>query len=112
MQYKFIIESLQSLEPSIKIMFGNHAIYIRDKIYLASRENTSDTKDNGIWIGTSYEHHKSLKSEFPSLTHLQAINVKKWLLLPATATDFESVALAICDLIKKDDPRVGVPLKR
>jgi len=112
MQYKFILEYLQPLQPDTKVLFGNQAIYIGDKIHLTIRESTTDPKDNGVWIGTSLEHHESLKSQFPSLTHLQAINVKKWLLLPACADNFESVAIEICDLIKKNDPRIGVKVKR
>jgi len=112
MQHKFILDHLKPLEPSIKVMFGNHAIYIQDRIHLATRANLDDPKDNGIWIGTCCEHHESLKSQFPSLTNLKAVNVKKWLLLPDTADDFESVAIELCDMIKKGDPRIGVGIKR
>jgi len=112
MPYSFISVYLQSLEPCIKVMFGNRVFYIGDKIYLATRDNMNDPKDNGLWIGTCLEHHESLKSQFPSLVHLKAKNVKKWLLLPSTDDNFKSVAMQICDLIKNDDPRIGVAIKR
>ena len=89
-------------------MFGNYAIYTQNKICLATRHNAQKPLDNGIWIGTKEEHHTSLFHEFPSLRQLRLYNIKKWLLLPEEADDFEEVGFAICELIKSNDPRIGV----
>ena len=89
-------------------MFGNFAIYAQNKICLATRQNSPKPIDNGIWIGTKEEHHESLFKEFPSLRKLQLYNIKKWLLLPEEAADFEEVGIVICELIKSNDPRIGV----
>lgn len=112
MPHDFILDLLFPLEVTIKKMFGNHAIYYGDKILMATRENENKSGDNGIWIGTSFDHHESLKKQFSSLTALQAFNVKKWLLLPSHADDFESSAREICELIKQGDPRIGVEVKK
>lgn len=108
MPHEFILDYLYPLEVFTKKMFGNHAIYVENKIVLATRANETKSLDNGIWIGTSEVHHESLKSEFPSLTNLKLYNIKKWLLLPVDAEDFEETAIKICDLIKKNDIRIGV----
>ena len=108
MAHDFILDYLYPLVPRIKNMFGNHSIYIGEYIYLATRNSEKNTLDNGIWIGTKLEHHESLKAEFPSITHLRFYKIKKWLLLPVDAADFEEVAIALCELIKAGDPRIGV----
>lgn len=108
MPHKFILDYLYPLETRIKNMFGNYSIYLGPKIYLATRQNEKNPLDNGIWIGTKVEYHESLKQEFPSLTSIRSYKIKKWLLLPVDAEDFEEVAISICDLIKSDDPRIGV----
>lgn len=108
MPHEFILDYLYPLEPRIKKMFGNSSLYIGEKIYLATRDSDKNTLDNGIWLGTKIEHHESLMKQFPSLTNLRFYKIKKWLLLPVDAPDFEEVAIEICELIKADDPRVGV----
>ena len=108
MPHEFLLDYLYPLELRVKKMFGNHSIYIGPKIYLATRASEKNPLDDGIWIGTSFEHHESLKTQFPSITNLKLYKVKKWLLLPVDAPDFEEVAIEICELIKADDSRIGV----
>ena len=112
MPFDFILDYLYPLDVFTKKMFGNHAIYIDNKIVLATRDHEKKPIDNGIWIGTAIEHHESLKSQFSSLTHLQLYNIKKWLLLPVDAPDFEETAIEICELIKANDPRIGVLVEK
>ena len=112
MPHEFILDFLSPLDVVVRKMFGNHAIYVGNKIFLATRENKENTINNGIWIGTSFDHHDSLIKQFPSIRNLQAYNVKKWLLLPSSAENFESAAREICELIKAGDPRIGVEVKR
>jgi len=108
MSHDFILEALYPLDTYVKRMFGNHSVYIGEKIYLATRDSKKDAADNGIWIGTSQEHHESLYAQFPSLTPINSYRIKKWLLLPVDADDFEETAFGICELIKSGDSRVGV----
>ncbi len=108
MPHEFILDYLYPLVPRIKKMFGNHSIYIGAKIYLATRESEKNPLDDGIWIGTKIDYHDSLKAQFPSLTNLKLYKIKKWLLLPVDADDFEETAIGICELIKSGDPRIGV----
>lgn len=108
MPFEFILDHLYPLEPFIRKMFGTHSVYIEEKIYLAARQAKKNPEDNGLWIGTEIQHHQSLMSQFPSLCYLHSIPMKKWLLLPESADDFEESAILICELIKSGDPRVGV----
>lgn len=108
MPFDFILDLLYSMDPTTKKMFGQHAIYIGDKIYLAVRKNDKRPIDNGLWIGTDFEYHESLMKQFPSIKTLTLYNIKKWLVLPEEAEDFETVAAEICELIKKGDKRIGV----
>lgn len=104
----FVTESLYPLEVRTNRMFGVMAIYVGEKICFATRQNTKNPADNGLWIGTSLEHHESLKADFPSITNMQSIRIKKWLLLPETAAGFEETVQELCQLVVAEDERIGV----
>ena len=106
--HDFVLDYLYPLPTRTKKMFGNYAVYVENKIVLATRQNENKPIDNGIWVATSEEYHQSLKEEFSSLTNLTLYNIKKWLLLPIAADDFEEVAISLCELIKQNDPRIGI----
>ena len=108
MPFDFVLDYLFPLQPYVKRMFGNHAVYAGDKIYLVTRLNEQSPADNGIWIGTALAHHESLKTQFPDLTNLHSYRIKKWLLLPDTAPYFEATARELCLLMVAEDPRLGV----
>ena len=78
-------------------------------LVLRERKDHADT--NGVWVATNKEHHKSLKSDLPSLRsftiYAKAIKETGWQLLPADADDFEASVIKVCELIKHGDPRIG-----
>ncbi|MEO0573055.1 MAG: hypothetical protein AAF039_15210 [Bacteroidota bacterium] len=88
-------------------MFGNVAIYVGDKIVLATRQKEENPVDNGIWVGTKVEYHEALFKLFPSLRKLETYKIKSWLLLPDSAEDFESTAADLAALIKQNSPLIG-----
>lgn len=108
MPFDFILDFLYPIEPVIRKMFGVECLYINDKLYFACRLREKTPEDNGIWIGTEMKHHEHLQKEFPSLTSLRTIPIKKWLLLPDDVDDFEETVAKLCDLVKANDPRIGV----
>jgi hypothetical protein len=110
--FDFILDYLYPYEPAIKKIFGQHVLYSEDKIILALRKNNKNSIDNGLWIATDFEHHISLENQFKSLRKLTLYNIKKWLLLPDDAEDFEKTAIQICELVKKGDIRIGVISKQ
>jgi len=114
--FDFVLEQLFALEPRVKPMFGCHAIYVGTKIVLILRNKPgSHNHDNGIWVSTKAEHHATLKKIFPSMRSIQVLGngATNWQILPADADDFEESALTVCNLISKNDPRIGnVPKAR
>jgi hypothetical protein len=111
--HEFVLEALESVSPRTNPMFGCLAVYAGEKIVLILRDKPGP--DNGVWLATTKEHHKSLRREFPSMRSIRVFGTKEssWQVLPADAPDFEEAALHACELIVARDPRIGkVPKKR
>jgi hypothetical protein len=107
--FDFVLEKLQRLEPQVKPMFGCYAIYVRSKIVLILRKKETTQEDNGVWVATTLAHHASLKKDFPSLRRIGVFGTERsgWQILPLDADDFEESVMHICDLILKNDLRIG-----
>lgn len=107
--HEFVLEALAALRPETRPMFGCLAVYVGDKIVLILRDKLDKTADNGVWLATTHEHHKSLRREFPNMRSIQVLGKKitGWQVLPANAPDFEQAALRACELILSRDPRIG-----
>jgi hypothetical protein len=113
--FDFVLEQLMPINPVVRPMFGCHAIYRGEKIVLITRSKPEHADDNGVWVATRPEHHKSLLKEFPSLRSIRLLGSKEtaWQNIPADADDFEESVLRVCSLILKGDPRIGkVPKSR
>jgi hypothetical protein len=113
--HEFVLEAIAELEPETRPMFGCLAVYVGDKIVLVLRDRERNTRDNGVWLATTKEHHESLRREFPSMRSIGVLGKKVtgWQILPADAEDFEEAALRACELIAAKDPRIGkVPPSR
>lgn len=105
--FNFVLENLFTADPVVKQMFGCHSVYIGQKIVLALRDKNDE--DSGVWIGTSKEHHDSLKKEFPNMRSIKLFGpgTSGWQLLSKDENDFESSVNHLCGLILKNDPRIG-----
>ena len=105
--FDFAIENLYSLKPFVRPMFGAHAIYIGPKMVLILR-NKNDI-DSGVWIATTQEHHASLKKIFKNMRSIELFGgkISSWQLLPMEADDFEKSVNKACELILKNDERIG-----
>jgi hypothetical protein len=113
--YGFVLDALANLPTETRTMFGCLAVYLGDKIVLILRDGRDPPADNGVWLATTEEHHRSLAREFPSMRSIQLFGkgTTGWQVLPADAPDFEQAALRLCDLIIARDPRIGkVPKSR
>ena len=90
-------------------MFGCYAIYVEGKMVLMLRDRSDHTFDNGVWIATAQEHHSELKKIFPSMRPVRLLGGKgaAWQNIPATGEDFEESVMLACDMILKNDPRIG-----
>lgn len=113
--FDFVLTELEPLSPYTRAMFGAYAVYVEDQIIFITRNKPTYESDNGVWLATDAEHHKSLKKIFP---HMRSIKIfgpgpSNWQILPAEAIDFEESVLKACQLVLRRDPRIGrVPKNR
>jgi hypothetical protein len=107
--FNFVLERLDGASPVIKPMFGCYAIYLNGKIVLILRNRKSQQADNGVWLATSPEHHSDLKKIFPCMRSIRLFGsaTSSWQNIPVAADDFEECVMKACDLILKNDPRIG-----
>jgi hypothetical protein len=115
--HEFVLDEIASLSPRTRLMFGCLAIYVqqrgeesgREKIVLFLRDKPASPEDNGVWLATTYEHHESLREEFPSMRSIKVLgkDVTGWQVLPADSDDFEESARRACELVLAYDPRIG-----
>jgi hypothetical protein len=113
--YEFVLDAIAELPAETRSMFGCLAVYLGDKIVLILRDRLDYAADNGVWLATTEEHHRSLRREFPNMRSIQQFGkvTTGWQVLPADAPDFEQTALRACELIVARDPRIGkVPKSR
>ena len=107
--HPFVLDAIATLSPYTRPMFGCLTIYVKDKIVLILRDKATNIADNGVWLATTQEHHRSLRREFPNMRSIQVLGkqVTGWQVLPVDAPDFESAALRACELVLAGDPRIG-----
>jgi hypothetical protein len=107
--HQFVLDAIAGFSPTTRPMFGCLAVYVAEKIVLILRDKGDATADNGVWLATTKDHHKSLRGEFPNMRSIQVLGkgVTGWQVLPAEAPDFEEAALRACELILARDPRIG-----
>ncbi len=109
---RWIVESLEE-EPSYleKAMFGARGCYLHGRLVLVLAARKEPWK--GLLVPTEKKYHESLQDEFPGLMVHTILG--KWLYLPEESEDFEETASRLVDLIREEDPRIGVlpkPRKR
>jgi hypothetical protein len=107
--YSFILDELDGIVTSIKPMFGAYGIYRDHQILMILRKKEKFDNDTGMWLGVVPGAHDSLKKEIPELRDLEMFGTGPtgWQVLGEDLENFEEVALQICELIKKKDPRIG-----
>ena len=99
-----------------KRMFGGLSAYVHDRMMMCLTEDPGNKEWrgkkypidlwNGILLPTNYEHHSSIIEEFPEV--IQHPMLEKWLYLPLTAKNFESMAHHIATKMYENDIRFGV----
>ena len=115
MPFEFVLEKLGRIDFTVKAFFGCHSIYVGEKILLTLRNKKEHTEDNGVWIATEQEHHASLQKIFPSMRSIRVFGgaSSNWQILPVDADDFEESVLLVCEMILKNDLRIGkIPKKK
>jgi hypothetical protein len=106
--YEIIFEFLPIERVDIKKMFGHQCLYFdgRMVMFLISKEGN---EDNGICVATSKDHIESLGRELKSLRYLKSYgpDATNWRLIPSDSDRFEVDVEKACQLILKNDPRIG-----
>src|SRR5262245_18410900 len=91
MPFAFALEELDAMAPLIKPMFGGFVVYPGERmtLFLYDQEKWPDCK--GVSLATTPEHYRSLAQELSSTRYAEAPKIGKhpWLLIPASALDFE-----------------------
>lgn len=107
--FDFVLEYLHAAEPLVRQMFGCHSIYVKNKIVLALRKKSEFSRDNGVWVATTRDHHDSLRKDLPSLRTIFLFGTAEsgWQNIPEESDRFEEEVTIACDLILKGDPRIG-----
>ncbi len=111
--FDFVLDELEAVGPWTRPFFGCTGVYVDDKIMFVLRQKGD--QDDGIWVGTTSEHHASLRREMPALRSIAIFGKGEtgWQVIPADADDFEEEALHACALVRAGDARIGkVPKRR
>ena len=89
-------------------MFGCRACYIRGRmVFLMARGGTEPW--NGILVPTDRCHHATLTVQYIGLTPHPVLG--KWLYLSESHDQFEEMARALVELVRKGDLRIGIEPK-
>ena len=93
-------------EPSfvLRPMFGCLACYLHGRLMLLLADRRRPWC--GVLVPTEREAQPALLAEFPALVVHPVI--KKWLYVPDTADDLETVGARLVELALAGDPRLGV----
>lgn len=111
--FEFVLEELASLAPRTNPMFGCTAVYVEsngtEKIVFILRQKGNPIEDDGVWLATTGEHHKSLQKDFPNMRSIKVFGPGPtgWQVLPVDASDFEESVIRACEFVKDRDPRIG-----
>lgn len=104
----WVVESLME-EPSYieRAWFGCKAIYLHGLIVVVLC--SGEEPWNGLLIPTEHQFHNSILKDFKDV--VQHTVLKKWLYLPESSEDFETVASDIIEAIRMNDSRFGIEPK-
>jgi hypothetical protein len=69
--HEFVLDAIATLSPKTRSMFGCLAIYVQDKIVFILRDKGDQAADNGVWLATTEDQHRSLRREFPNMRSIQ-----------------------------------------
>lgn len=107
--YDFILEELGDIVTDIKPMFGAYGLYRDGQILMILRKKEKFDNDTGMWLGVAEGCVPDIQKDIPELRDLEMFGTgpTAWQVLGEDISNFEEVAIQICDLIKRRDPRIG-----
>src|SRR5512139_435566 len=98
----WVVDSIME-EPSYvdRAWFGCRAIYLYGRLMLVLC--SGEEPWNGLLIPTDHPFHNAIRNDFNTVKQHPVL--KKWLYLPEASEDFETVAVAIVEVIRMSDLR-------
>ncbi len=116
--HPFVLDALMPLNPEVRRVFSGFGVYLGDHLVCMLRDSPKSPRDNGVWLVLSESANPAdpkLRREFPSLRSIELLGgaIAHWLLIPSDSPAFETEALHACDLLLRNDPRLGrIPKSR
>ena len=114
--FEFALEALEGLDYRTKPMFGAYGVYVGFKMVFILRDRDISPEDNGLWVPVRWEDQPEMKKKyFPNMRPIKMFegSAATWQVLPVDSEDFEEAVLKICQMIQKEDPRIGtIPKKK
>lgn len=91
-----------------KRMFGGLAAYLHERqmLVLVEPTKTGRWKWHGVLVCTGFEHHASIRTDFPALEPHGVL--RKWMYIDSKHEDFESTMEAVARRIVRNDARFGI----
>ena len=107
--HEFVLDAIAEACPTTRAMFGALAVYVGEKIVFLLRDRPADPQANGVWLAIPTEFQDSLHADFPNAgpVRIMGKHINGWRLLAVDAGDFETSALRACELVVRNDPRIG-----
>jgi len=94
-------------------LFRCLAVYVEDKIVLILRDkDKAGETDNGVWLATTEDHHRSLRRDFPTMHPLRfweecaGKKATGWQVLPPTLRILRKRP-CVLRFVLAEDPRIG-----
>jgi hypothetical protein len=107
--HEWILEAFEGHSTFFtKRMFGGLAAYLHGRLMLVLVEPTKTGRWtwHGVLVGTSQEHHASIRREFPAVAPHGIL--RKWLYVDSTDPAFEATMEGVALRMARNDPRFGV----
>ena len=107
--HEFVLDAVAEVCPTTRAMFGALAVYVGEKIVFLLRDRPTDPQANGVWLAIPTEFQENLHADFPNVgpVRIMGKEISGWRLLAVDADDFETSALHACELVVRNDPRIG-----
>ena len=107
--YDFILQSLYPVRLKVVKMLGGYGLYQEKRLLFFLRDRDSELEFNGVFVATQpgfYEelqkeiHHSKMEFDFDG-SH------NSWIFISEDLDDFTEKVNKACELVKKDDLRIG-----
>ena len=107
--YDFILQSLYPVRLKVVKMLGGYGLYQESRLLFFLRDRDSELEFNGVFVATQPGFYKELQKEI----HHSKMEFdfdgshNSWIFISEDLDDFKEKVNKACELVKKDDLRIG-----